>query len=293
MGVIKKPVAVILGRLGYKINRINPAKAPEPVVTPTEEPIRTTAVRKSPEDREFEFISTLPGFLDRDAYGLFCNLGRFYQKKSPAILEIGIFCGKSFLALGLAFSSPGRVVGVDPFYENFTDSPALEDEGEYLEEAAHHLSKKDRLDLLDKTLSASNKYRPGLEKRFDVLQMTQDEFFAKRPDKFDIVHIDGEHTFQAVFDFFNDAHEVLRLGAIVIVDDFLNPGFPGISEAVHTHPIYLKHLLVPVFYGFNKAVFIYKPSGKQADDLLQKLMKTYRAQRRAVRPLGDGSVTVQ
>src|SRR3989304_1747810 len=141
--LFKKIIGAILAKLGYRVSKMNHDESVVEQVV--EEKVATRTPRRSVQEKEFDFISQLPGFLNIDVYGLFQKLGRFYPRKNPAILEIGIFCGKSFLALGLAFKNPSIIVGVDPFYDDFKNSPALEDEGEYLEEASRHLSREERL----------------------------------------------------------------------------------------------------------------------------------------------------
>jgi len=259
---LKKIAADTLRPLGYQITKLpgkNLATEEQSVQAVTE------SNTKKPElEREFDFISKLPGFLDIDAYGLFRKLGKLYQKKSSDILEVGIFCGKSYLALAIAFKNTSKAVGVDPFYENFKDSPALEDEGAYLEKASRYLTRKERLDLLNTVLNSSNYIRPDLPGKFEVKEMTQEEYLKSKPktEKFDVVHIDGEHTYKAVYDFLNYAGEVLNPATIVVIDDFMNPGFPGIAEAVHTHRSYKKQIF-PIIYAFNKAVFLYRPNKNQ------------------------------
>jgi hypothetical protein len=279
MDYFKKAVSSLLASIGYQVIKINDKG------TPNESTVQ---------DKEFFLVSQLPGFLDRDAYDLFRKLSSFYQEKTPAILEIGIFCGRSFLALGLAFETPSAVVGIDPFYEDFKNSPALEEEGKYLEQASNYLSRNQRLVLLKKTLAESDKLRRGLATKFDVREIEQDEFFETRQasEKFHIVHIDGEHSFQAVYNFLDHAQDTLNPNALVIVDDFLNPGFPVISEAVHTHPTF-KRELFPIIYAFNKAVFFYKPVDGQPKALAGMLAQSYRQENRIVRHLGDDSVVVQ
>lgn len=294
MRIIKSAVAKSLKRLGYEVRRTTGTNQ---TVAELHVPAAKTPAAPKPRlsslEKEFGFISGLPGFLDVNAYGLFCQLGAHAPVNSPAILEIGIFCGKSYLALGMAFKKPKTVVGVDPFFEDFKDSPVLENEGEYLEEASDHLSRDERIGLLHKVLKQSDRFRPNLPKKFDVRELTQDDFFRtkKSTEKFDVAHIDGEHTFKAVYDFFDEAAATLNKNALVIVDDFLNPGFPGISEAVHTHPAYKQ--LTPVFYGFNKAVFVYKADRNVASRLVDNLTRHYRTSTHTVRPLEDGSVMVQ
>jgi hypothetical protein len=285
--IIKQLISGLLASRGYAITRLAAAQ--------TEGATTTTA--ETEQDREYEFLSRLPGFLDRDAYDLFCKLG-LCSLPSPAILEIGIFCGRSFVALGLAFKGAASLTGVDPFYESFTDSPALENEGEYLEAASGHLSRLERIRLVEDAIQGTAEFDPHLPEKFVVRQDSQEDYFGwlKRNGqprtRFGVVHVDGAHTFQAVYDFLTDAERLLDDGAIVIIDDFLNPGFPGISEAVHTHSVY-KTQLFPVLFAFNKAIFIYRP--RQASDvtrLSDTLSGAYGHANRPVRQLADGSATV-
>lgn len=289
--MLKKAVARILQSMGYMISRI-PSGSTEPELSRL--PKTTSAGHRTRFYKEFEFVSKLPGFLDINAYDLFCKLGQNYSKRNPAILEIGIFCGKSFLALSLAFREPSRAVGVDPFYEDFKSSPALEEEGKYLEQTSQFLTRRQRLNLLRKIITESEQLRPGLSQKMEVEEKTQDDYltYRKSSDKFDIVHIDGEHTYEAVYNFFDETRKILNPNSIVIVDDFLNPGFPGISEAVHTHPTFKKQLF-PAIYAFNKAVFVYQPAKGQVKNLVSLLAKDYRQEKKLVRPLSDGSIMVQ
>lgn len=278
--MLKRIISSALGFIGYQLVR-----------TPH---TCTESDRLSPQDREFAFISRLPGFLTRDAYDLFCKLASHYSEKEAAVLELGIFCGRSFLGLGFAFANASRVIGVDPFYEDFKKSPAFEDEGRFLEKACHSLEKSQRLALLSQALKRSEEFRPGLATRLAVREMTQCSFLETKnvSEKFDVVHLDGEHTFEAIDEFLGQIDNTLYPKSLVIVDDFFNAGFPGISEAVHTNCIY-KTELFPVFYGFNKAVFIYKPQAHQVSELTDRLTAHYKKDSRVIRSLDDGSIVVQ
>lgn len=279
--IVKRAVSSGLGSLGYQLVKARPQEKPEDG-------------KCSIQGREFAFISSLPGFLSRDAYDLLCKLSPACSEKAPAVLELGVFCGRSLLALGFAFGNVSQVIGVDPFYENFKNSPALEGEGEFLDQASFALTRYERIALLDRALKGSEEFRPGLSARLILRQMTQCSFFETKKDseRFDVVHVDREHTFGAVYEFLEQADRTLNYNSLVIIDDFLNPGFPGISEAVHTHSTYKKELF-SVLYGFNKAVFVYRPQSRETSVLSDRLAAAYRADGKLVRPLGDDSIAVQ
>lgn len=52
-------------------------------------------------------------------------------------------------------------------------------------------------------------------------------------DPIDLLYIDGDHDRQAVIDDFRAWSPVLREGAMVILDDFTHPEYPGVREAVY------------------------------------------------------------
>jgi len=67
------------------------------------------------------------------------------------------------------------------------------------------------------------------------------------------IHIDGDHTGEAVVNDLNLAADLLSDGGLVCVDDFFNPVYPQITAAVYawltTHPFELELILC----GQNKA----------------------------------------
>ena len=102
-----------------------------------------------------EIISQLPGFLDIEAYNLFYLLGKI-NVSYKNILEIGVFCGRSLAALGCIFPA-ARIIGVDPFYENFRKSPAYKDEANYLSNASNKQKPEERINNLWKIISLLDK----------------------------------------------------------------------------------------------------------------------------------------
>ena len=208
---------------------------------------------------DFKIISRLAGCMNHEAYLLFRNLYRVKHLEKLPVLEIGVFCGKSLLCLASSFPDI-PVTGVDPFCESFY-SGAFEDEAEHLTRLSDNVPPQERIkrlydivDLLDK------KNKTNLINLVKLELKTQEEFLATydKKIKFQAVHLDGEHTYSAIKDAIDYFDDILIEGAWIIFDDFTNPGFPSIPEAVHCHKDY-KKTFFPVFYGFNKAVFLYKP----------------------------------
>lgn len=212
---------------------------------------------------DFDIISRLRGFLTLDAFGLFRHLHELSVIAGAPVLEIGVFCGRSLAALACAFRDT-QVVGVDPFYSDFENSPAAPGEAEYLAVGSDHMSPEERIaafwrivDRLDETNGTNLKTLIRLERA------TQDEFLARRlgTEKYQLCHVDAEHTYDAVCGCLDTLDTLLEPGAWLVVDDLLHPGYPDISEAVHTHRGF-RTAFWPVFYGLNKGVFIHKPDAK-------------------------------
>jgi len=240
---------------------------------------------------EWEIITKLPGHIGANAFRLFKVLSEILDKKDGTALEIGVFCGRSLLALSYAFPE-SKIVGIDPFYENLSNSPSDDkQEGDRLKNKSGQQTREQRIDNFNKISSINNR-----NKKIELKFLTQKQFLdGKIMEKFLLVHIDGEHTFKAVVDFLDEAEKVLKENALIIVDDFFNAGYPGISEAVYTHKNY-KKTIFPIFYGFNKAVFIYKPSTREnVEILINKLISKYNNKKEYSKKINsnDGSITIQ
>jgi len=244
-------------------------------------------------ESDFAVLSQLNGFLDLEAFRLFFHLAKFREPEIP-ILEIGVYCGRSLAGLACAFDDV-PLVGVDPFYAEFHDSPAFEDEANFLIQASGNLSPGERKKEFWRVVNVlEKKHVTAFRSRIRLKEVTQDEFFKSELGKlkYQLCHVDGEHTFSAVKDCLDVLDELLVRRAWLIIDDLFNPGFPDISEAVHTHKGHRKTFW-PVFFGFNKGVYLYRP---EPDDFLAAvkahLAKCYSSAPYAVRLMHDNSIEV-
>lgn len=222
----------------------------------------------------FEILREVQGWLDIEGLQIFHFLSRILNCREP-IIEIGVFCGRSLLALGCAFKN-SQIVGVDPFFDDFYNSPAFHDEAKHLSRGAGGLTRKERIEIIYKTAEIlDKKNNTNLKNRLKLEEKTQKQFLDSRDkfQKYRMIYIDGEHTFEAITEIINSFDSLLYESSFVVVDDILNPGFPGIAEAVFRHPIFKKNLF-PVFYGFNKGVFIFRP---ESDDFIKCVTDSFKS----------------
>lgn len=243
----------------------------------------------------FSIIESIPGFFTYDMLLLFNSLNEMRPSEKP-ILEIGVFCGKSLAGLAIAFPN-NKITGIDPFYPNFLESPAFEDEAIYLSKASNNLSPEERKDIFWKKMKELEKIIPNFSanERITITEITQNEFISinDQSNKFQLIHIDGEHTYQAIIDCLDALPSLLAENAWIIVDDILNPGFPDISEAMHSHSSYRK-IIWPIFYGFNKGVYLFNPTNPSVISKSQKTLITlYSRPEYAYRILFDGAIEVE
>jgi hypothetical protein len=129
--------------------------------------------------------------------------------------------------------------------------------------------------------------------KIQLIRTTQDEYLAKKKQstKHAICHVDGEHTFEAVVKLLDALPNLMKQDGLIIIDDILNLGYPGIAEAVYTHPNFKKSFF-PIIYAFNKGVFIYGTSEKSRQSLIHTLNNQLKNKSYTIRKLHDQSLMV-
>lgn len=241
--------------------------------------------------RIYRIITKLPGFLTEESFELFILLGMYNNTVNQKILEIGVFCGRSLLALSYAFKNSSLVVGVDPMYENFFNSPAMKGEDIMLYKLSRGTTPAGRINNINYVKNELSDLIK-LNLKIKLVRKTQDEFFKDSNIKFNIIHVDGEHTYSALTNFLNNLDKHIDHGGMIIFDDIINPGVPGIAEAIFGHHYY-KNRLFPVCYGFNKGVFLYKPNNRNMINLIKMLTTYYENNKYVVKNLEDKSIVVE
>jgi hypothetical protein len=78
---------------------------------------------------------------------------------------------------------------------------------------------------------------------------------------FSFCHVDGGHSSEETFRDLELCSELLVPSGILVLDDYFNPDFPGVSEGAVRFMIADKgERLVPLAIGFNKVIFCKKPA---------------------------------
>lgn len=70
---------------------------------------------------------------------------------------------------------------------------------------------------------------------------------------FRFFHIDGCHTGSSVFSDMKLVDKLLSNNSVLVIDDFFNPGYPQITEAVYRYVFEYPYSFRIFFVGFNKA----------------------------------------
>lgn len=243
--------------------------------------------------RDFALISSLRGFFELDAFLLFKILRELNFHPRVPVLEVGVFCGRSLAALASLYPEV-PVHGVDPFYADFGASPAFADEAGLLTDKSAGQTPEARIAAITETLAALDRLNgTKLAENLVLHRMTEAEFLGRNRERFQLIHIDAEHSFAAVTASLDNLPKTLARDGWLVFDDFLNPGFPDISEAVHAHALFRRGLW-PVVYGANKAVFLYAESeAPLARELRAKIESQYAAMGAVIRPMHDGAPMVE
>ena len=145
-------------------------------------------------DKELEWLST-----------------RASKLKSGAIyLELGSYCGRSLLAAGLSLTSGSTLISVDVNWDN-EDS------------TNHHL-----LDTFKMIKAARDQ-----EINLCAMQMSSEKAFDMFKNmSFDMIFIDGSHTYKNVFYDISHWTQRVRSGGIISGHDYCD-GWPDVQKVVN------------------------------------------------------------
>jgi predicted O-methyltransferase YrrM len=171
----------------------------------------------SPRDGSDEWLSRRDGAL---AVLLFRHIQAIRTESNCAvepILEVGVWKG-AWVSTLLMNTSVDKVLGVDPY-------PSL------ASIRSQMLSNLDTLDIAD---------------RFDLYDSLES---LPEGQQYSLIHIDGEHSEQAVERELQYAAGHLARNGVIIVDDFRNFWFPGVSSAVYRSLERLKLRIVATTQG--------------------------------------------
>lgn len=190
-----------------------------------------------------------------------------YQKQNAIkgnIAEIGVYHGKSFVPLYLLAGNGESVLAVDVFEDqqfNYDGSGANCSFNKFMNNMNEYVGKNLEKLIIYKT---------------DSSKMKSDDYLKKCKNnlKFRIISIDGCHRAnETKIDLMNSS-EALTTGGIIIVDDYFNKDWPGVSEGVGQF-MNINKDLKPFFIGWNKMIFAHAEFAKAYQSVLKIKFKNF------------------
>jgi len=217
--------------------------------------------------QEFDSIE---GWFYRSTIDILIKLDKLQRKKNITgnLAEIGVFHGKTFILLYLLSNPNEQVLAVDCFdmqqfnYDN--SGPGCK---------------------LNSFINNVKKYCDPLLSKLEIIQgdttvLTAKDYLGKCKNglPFRMFSIDGSHqALQTELDAEN-ALKSLSIGGIIMVDDFFNYSWPGVSNGISKFLI--NHPEIKPFYiGFNKMLLTHK---EFADEYRNHIKIFYEPLREAV-----------
>jgi hypothetical protein len=186
--------------------------------------------------------TSVPGWVTEGALATISSLATLQDELGidGSACEIGVHHGRLFIALASMVAADAFCLAIDVF-ENQKANVDKSGHGDYAQFMAH----------VDRWLGDPSRIRVL---RADSLTLTQADLLSQLDGKLvRLFSVDGGHTVKHVLNDLALAENVLASGGVVIVDDFYNPHWPGVTEGVVRYLLSDRlGVLVPFAYGDNK-----------------------------------------
>ena len=159
------------------------------------------------------------------------------------VAEIGVYHGKFLIALASFLPPGGKVTALDVFDDQ---SKNLDGAGEgNLDKLKQNVAAYGRADLDYAFIKADSSALTTLNK----VELTRDR------GPFRLFSVDGCHTAEHTLADLRTAQECLAPGGVIIVDDFMHPHWPGVTEAAN---IFLRDApaVAPFLYAHHKLYLV-------------------------------------
>jgi len=170
-------------------------------------------------------------WLDRTDARLCAEILRRCGNARPAVLEVGVFRGAWSATMAMNVPT-ATVLGIDPY----PNTPVLQDA-------------KREADALLTSLGLLGRVRV-------VPDWATALSLPDRPERFDLVHVDGFHAEAETETDLRHAAEVMSDNGVIAVDDYCTPQFPGTASAVYRS---LEPLRLRAFLATPNKMFLCRP----------------------------------
>ncbi len=157
-----------------------------------------------------------------------------------SLAEIGVLHGKSFLPLYIFCGQGSTAVAIDLFVTRpqGPKSPVIDNHKIFI----RHVQIYGRDDCKKLRVIKANSLSVDAER---IKKESNREGFR-------IFSVDGAHTSEATLRDLQNAHATLVKGGVLMIDDYFQPTWPGVSEAFNRFMSQTGMDLKPFFIGFNK-----------------------------------------
>lgn len=186
------------------------------------------------------------GWVGESSLSLICAIDRFQKRQGirGGICEIGVHHGRFFIPLAILRRPEEHGLAIDVFdlQEFNVDQSGFGDLQTFL---ANLDNWSDRNKIFVHKQD-STKVKPE-----DILSMTNNDTVR-------LFSVDGSHTVGHTLNDVRLAASVLSPGGVIVLDDFLNPDWPGIIEATSKILSDEELGLSCICYGDNKLILVHK-----------------------------------
>lgn len=157
-------------------------------------------------------MESVQGFISPRAALVISELltSQFASPLHGALAEIGTFRGKTFIGMAMAAKPGEKVVGLDIFEGDVGESLVAS---------------------LKRALPGDAGSHVRVAKR-DSTTLTPAEWMQLLGSPARFVHIDGDHTYEAVLSDIQLASTYLVDGGAVLIDDFMHEWYPDVTEGI-------------------------------------------------------------
>ena len=185
----------------------------------------------------------IEGWYSHDALELMAELNKIQISENIAgsLCEIGVHHGRSFVLLSLLSQHNEICVAIDLF-ENQNQN--IENSGCGDKEILLRNLKKNQCDLNRVKFISKNS-----------LKINSRELLSSSNDNFRFFSLDGGHSAEIVQNDLVLAESVLCNGGIILIDDYFDEKWPGVSEGTMRHLIINKSKLIPFAIFDDKVLF--------------------------------------
>lgn len=207
-------------------------------------------------------VEEVEGWLDRDAISIIINIAQAQNQFDIQghVGEIGVHHGKLFILLYLLTRPKENAIAVDIFEKQYLniDQSGKGDLEIFFKNVEKHAEDKQKLKILSE----------------DSTQISSEEVNKSVGGELRLFSIDGGHTAGITRNDLRIASKSICEGGVIILDDYFNGLFPGVSEGANHFFMYDNYRkIVPFAIGTHDANKVFLTSSSYANKYIEYLLE--------------------